>query len=779
VQDRPHILFVEDEETIREHIASALDDEFSVETAGDGEAALHAVLKRRPDLVVTDLVMPGINGIELVRTLRSTPSTSTIPILMVSGRAPDELRIMGFELGADSYLPKPYTERELRARIRATLRSDQLRRDAANRDAREQAEKRSIEERAALLESITDAFYALDRSWHFTYVNQRALDYFGRERSQLIGRNIWEVFPEAKAAFAPRYRRALEEARSIDFEVLSDLSKRWVEVHAYPTGNGLAISFRDISARKAAEEQLRHSEERYRAFVGNSSEAIWRYELTEPLDPTLPREKQLDHIYRHAYLAELNDVMARMYGFDRAQELVGARLEQMFHPNDPAARAYLLRAVDSGYSFTDVESMEPDREGNLRCFSNSMVPVMEEGKLVRAWGMQRDITDRKRMEQMLKENEQRKDDFLAILAHELRNPLAPIRNGLYLLQRKAPSDPFMGSTLQMMDRQMSHMVRLVDDLLDVSRIARGKLELRRAPLMLRDVIERAVESVKSVIEAQGHELSIDLRAPTLYVDGDSDRLTQVFANLLSNSAKYTDRGGQIALIAERSDEEALVTVRDDGIGIPAEALAAVFEMFAQIRSHQGRSDGGLGIGLALVRNLVELHGGTVVAQSEGPGLGSTFTVRLPLVEATSIAPQPEEQQTFQAEGRRILVVDDNEDAALSLATILRERGNEVRTVFDGVQAVRIAADFGPEIIFMDIGMPRMDGIEATRQIRAQAPALPPVIVAVTGWGQDADRQRTRAAGFDEHLVKPVSAASLERVLIDFEKRATRVAGGKL
>jgi CheY-like chemotaxis protein/two-component sensor histidine kinase len=381
------------------------------------------------------------------------------------------------------------------------------------------------------------------------------------------------------------------------------------------------------------------------------------------------------------------------------------------------------------------------------------------------------------MEQMLKESEQRKDQFLAILAHELRNPLAPIRNGLYLLQKRATSDPFVRSTLQMMDRQMSHMVRLVDDLLDVSRIARGKLELRRRMLPLSDVLENAVESVKSMIESQAHRLVLDLRDSSMHVNGDPDRLTQVFANLLSNSAKYTERGGEIALIAERVDGVAVVTVQDNGIGIPVEALPTVFDMFAQIRSHQGRADGGLGIGLALVRNLVELHEGTVLAHSEGAGAGSRFVVRLPLVEPAPVALRAEDHQSPQAHGRRILVVDDNEDAALSLAAILRERGNEVRTVFDGEQALRAASEFDPEIIFMDLGMPRMDGIEATKRIRAQAEISRPVIVAVTGWGQETDRHRTRTAGFDEHLVKPVSAESLNRVLTDFEQRVVRVAGG--
>jgi CheY-like chemotaxis protein len=280
-----------------------------------------------------------------------------------------------------------------------------------------------------------------------------------------------------------------------------------------------------------------------------------------------------------------------------------------------------------------------------------------------------------------------------------------------------------------------------------------------------------------MIESQAHRLVLDLRDSSMHVNGDPDRLTQVFANLLSNSAKYTERGGEIALIAERVDGVAVVTVQDNGIGIPVEALPTVFDMFAQIRSHQGRADGGLGIGLALVRNLVELHEGTVLAHSEGAGAGSRFVVRLPLVEPAPVALRAEDHQSPQAHGRRILVVDDNEDAALSLAAILRERGNEVRTVFDGEQALRAASEFDPEIIFMDLGMPRMDGIEATKRIRAQAETSRPLIVAVTGWGQETDRHRTRTAGFDEHLVKPVSAESLNRVLTDFEQRAVRVAGG--
>jgi PAS domain S-box-containing protein len=781
---KPRVLFVEDETAIREHLAESLSDEFIVDAAADGEQALRAVLQNRPDLVATDLLMPGLDGVELVKTLRDTPSTATIPILMISGRAPEELRLAGFELGADSYLPKPYQERELRVRIRSMLESARVRLHEANRAARERAEQRVLAERVALLESITDAFYGLDTQWRFTYVNQRALDYYGKRREELLGRVIWDVFPVARnSSIRAEYERAVREQIAVHLETISPLTERWVEVHAYPTPFGLAVNFRDISERKQAEAalresalRLRQSEERYRAFVANSTEGIWRFELDAPLDLSSPPERQLDHIYRHARLEELNDAMARMYGYQHSRELVGAPIGQMLPASDDGALAYLRQLIAARFQLSGVESIARDRSGGLRHFENSIVPVIENGRLLRAWGMQRDITDRKRTEELLKESERRKDEFLAVLAHELRNPLAPIRTGLHLMRLRAAKEPAVERIIEMMDRQMTHMVRLVDDLLDISRISRGKLELRRENVALDDVVANAVEATHPLMSEHGHELHIEVRVPGLYVYGDPNRLAQVLANLLSNGAKYTERGGRIALTLTRDGDQALITVSDTGVGIPEQALERVFEMFSQVGAHQSRSDGGLGIGLALVRTLVEMHGGSVTAHSKGVGKGSMFEVRLPLVQAeaaaqAAAAPHGDVHLRPHAARRRVLVADDNADAALSLSMLLDALGYEVRTASDGVEAVAMTSRYAPHLIFMDLGMPNMDGLEAARRIRTLTGGRDILIAALTGWGQQGDRERTQAAGIDLHLVKPVSSQELENVLHLLEERA--------
>jgi CheY-like chemotaxis protein len=376
----------------------------------------------------------------------------------------------------------------------------------------------------------------------------------------------------------------------------------------------------------------------------------------------------------------------------------------------------------------------------------------------------RDVTDRKLAEEQLREADRRKNEFLAILAHELRNPLAPLRNGLHILKLKSDADPTVSQTVSMMDRQMTHLVRLVDDLLDVSRITRGTLELRRRKVLLTEVLGHAVESSRAFIESHGHELIVDIRAGNLLVDGDPDRLAQVFSNLLLNAAKYTETGGRITLILDRENDEAIIAVQDNGIGIPAQALEQVFDMFSQLRSHEVRGVEGLGIGLSLVRTLVQMHCGTVRAFSEGPGRGCRFTVYLPLAEGpvavAGAAPRP----AAQNRGQRVLVVDDNTDAAASLALLLKMEDYEVRTAADGEQAIEEARRFEPRIIFMDLAMPRLDGVEAARRIRTLPHGEHVRIVALTGWGQEADRQRTRDAGMDHHLIKPVSLDALQSVL---------------
>jgi signal transduction histidine kinase len=369
--------------------------------------------------------------------------------------------------------------------------------------------------------------------------------------------------------------------------------------------------------------------------------------------------------------------------------------------------------------------------------------------------------------QALREADRRKDEFLALLGHELRNPLAPISNALHVLRLPQANEAMRDQAREMLERQVEHMVRLVDDLLDVSRIMRGKVELRREPVELGTVVGRAVETVQPVIEAEGHRLVLSLSPEPLWVNGDLLRLSQVVGNLLQNAAKYTERGGEITLTTAREDGQAVVRVRDTGIGLTPDVLARIFEMFFQVERRTKDAQGGLGIGLSLVRGLVESHGGSVEAHSAGPGSGSEFVVRLPLLPTDQIdagAPREQQETSGGLVSRRVLVVDDNTDAADSLAMLLRLLRQEVVVAYDGPAALAQAEANPPAVAFVDLGMPRMDGYELARRFRTH-PSLKHVnLVALTGWGQPEDRQRTKETGFDHHLVKPVEAETLRRLL---------------
>jgi len=369
----------------------------------------------------------------------------------------------------------------------------------------------------------------------------------------------------------------------------------------------------------------------------------------------------------------------------------------------------------------------------------------------------------------LSDQDRRKDEFIALLAHELRNPLAPLRNGLEVIRLADGDEAAVGEARAMMERQLGHMVRLIDDLLDISRINQNKLELRRTHVLLDDVIRSAVEIARPAITAAGHELSLLLPSGPVHLFSDFTRLAQVLSNLLTNSAKYTRRGGHIWLTAQSQGPWVTIVVRDNGIGIPAEALSKIFNMFSQVDRGADRAAGGLGIGLSLVKGLVEMHGGTVEATSAGPGKGSTFTVRLrseqDVADVSAEGSADESAREFLAK-RRILVVDDNRDAALSLAMVFRLEGHEVRFAYDGAEAVEVAEEFRPQVILMDMGMPRLNGYEATRRIREQPWGKSVRIIALTGWGQAGDKARSLAAGCNGHLVKPVNMHELETLLKD-------------
>ena len=381
--------------------------------------------------------------------------------------------------------------------------------------------------------------------------------------------------------------------------------------------------------------------------------------------------------------------------------------------------------------------------------------------------LQQEMAERRDAEKALLAADQRKDEFLATLAHELRNPLAPLRNALEILRTAGGDADTLRSAREMMERQLSQLVRLVNDLLDISRITTGKMTLKKERIELRDVVNSALEAAGPLIETRQHRLTLLLPPQPVILSADFTRLAQVFLNLLNNAAKFMEVGGNITLAAELQGAELVVTVTDEGIGISAKMLPVIFDMFAQVARSLERSQAGLGVGLTLVKHLVELHGGSIVAHSKGLGRGSQFIVRLPVVA------QPEEDTAARGEVSvggpagakcRILLADDNEDFADSLAMLLRAMGHEVRVAYDGLAAAEAAAEFKPEFAFLDIGLPKLNGYELARRLRASPATRQTVLTAITGWGQEEDRRQARAAGFAHHLVKPVELPALRKIL---------------
>ncbi|MBA4106142.1 MAG: hypothetical protein C0485_10310 [Pirellula sp.] len=399
--------------------------------------------------------------------------------------------------------------------------------------------------------------------------------------------------------------------------------------------------------------------------------------------------------------------------------------------------------------------------------SYSAAPVANaEGEVSGVVLIFRDESQRRRAELDLKEADRRKDEFLATLAHELRNPLAPITAGLELLKLSAGNMQESEEIRLIMQRQTQHMVRLIDDLLDVSRITRGKLELRKADVDLATVVRTAVEATQSLFDAAQHQLMIQLPDEPLFLNVDAARLTQVFSNLLNNAAKFTPANGRIVVSAERSGDDVVATVTDSGVGIPADKLEQVFELFVQIHDRNNIDGGGLGIGLTLVKRLVEMHDGTIEVRSEGINLGTTFVLRFPCLpstrrEASVHAPQDTPLPTSQC--KRILVVDDNADALESLSRLISSMGNDVCRATDGFEALKVGATFAPDVVLMDLGMPNLDGYQAARRLRREPWGRGLTLIATTGWGQEEDRRRSAEAGFDYHLVKPISVSTLVQI----------------
>lgn len=464
-------------------------------------------------------------------------------------------------------------------------------------------------------------------------------------------------------------------------------------------------------------------------------------------------------------LLNCSDLCKANFGRPSAAPFTYEDLIGSIHPED---REHVRSAISdsvTGRADFDVEfrNLWPDGTAHWVLVRGRVAhaPAGEPAKIA---GVSMDVTERKLAEEQLKDAAARKDDFIALLAHELRNPLAPIRNGLNVMRLAGADDEAVREIREIMDRQITHMVRLIDDLLDLSRINRNKMDLRLSRVTLAEAVDGALETARPIIDAGQHSLEVSIPDRPIYLEADLMRLAQVFSNLLTNSAKYTRRGGKIWLIAEERGGEVTISVRDSGIGIPAEALDNIFDMFSQLDRSVERTTGGLGIGLALVKGLVEMHGGKVIAESGGEGRGSTFSVTLPVAEALADRVSALDVDGRPEARRRILVVDDSRDSASSLARVLELMGNDVRTAHDGREGIDVASEFIPEVVLMDVGMPRMGGLEATRQIRAQEWGRDMLIIALTGWGQEQDRERSRDAGCDAHLVKPVDLDALEKLL---------------
>jgi PAS domain S-box-containing protein len=506
----------------------------------------------------------------------------------------------------------------------------------------------------------------------------------------------------------------------------------------------------DAIERSRAELALRDSEERLRRAMRIATVGVMFFDL-------------------QGRITEVNETFERMTGYTRA-ELRALPDWRALTP--PEFRNVTERAADelaSGRQPAPYEKQIAGKNGTRR-WGLSAPTRLSTGAHAACIEFIIDITEAKEAEEALQLADRRKDEFLATLAHELRNPLAPLRNGLQIIRRAHASGQSVPveRVVAMMDRQLSHLVHLVDDLLDVGRITCGKIQLKIRDVLLDDVLANSVEACRGMIDEHGHELIMEGEVGGLHVRGDFDRLTQVFSNLLSNAVKYTERGGRIHIRTRVAGGMAVVEVRDTGIGIPQSDLQHVFDLFSQVRVHQGRTEGGLGIGLSLVRQILNLHGGTADVSSEGAGRGSTFTVRLPL----ALRPVPQEPQSRRGDTqlspahRRVLVVDDNADAASSLAMLLQQLGHLTAVAHDGDEALEVFQTFHPDTVFMDIGMPRMNGCEAARRLRELKGGNSVHLVAVTGWGQDKDIQRTREAGFNLHLLKPVGIDALNGVLAE-------------
>ena len=642
--------------------------------------------------------------------------------------------------------------------------------DLARRRA-EEALRRQSDWLRVTLSSIGDGVISTDIDGLVSFMNGIAEVMTGWTLNEALGRALDDVFriinESTREEAENPATRVLREGAMVGLGnhtilIAKDGTERPIDDSASPIRDdaghisGCVLVFRDVTERRRAERDLSRSERELAEFFENANVGLhW-------VGP--------DGIILRANQAELD-----LLGY-RREEYVGRHIAE-FHADRPVIDALLTR-LTAGESLHEYPVRLRCKDQSIRCALLNSSGFFDNGKFIHSRCFTHDITERQRTEEMLAEANRRKDEFLATLSHELRNPLAPIRNAVQILKTISPATSTLEWCRDLIDKQVSQMARLMEDLLDLTRITRNTLELRKQPADLTAVIEGAIETSRPLIEAGRHELTINLPAQKMMLDGDAARLMQVFANLLNNAAKYMEADGHIHVTAvvrraaQDGLQEVIVTIKDNGIGIASELLPHVFEMFFQADRSKERHYGGLGIGLTLARHIVEIHGGAIEVKSEGLGNGTEFVVRLPL------AKEPVERDQYRVASARhtslrsqnlsrsVLVVDDNKNQVESIAMLLKILGCEVRAAHDGLSALEALKEFVPEFALIDIGLPGIDGFELARRIRQVEEFDKITLIAQTGWGREEDRAESRQAGFNYHLVKPLDFQLLEKILTD-------------
>jgi len=773
---RPRILVADDNNDMRGYLKLLLEPHADVAVCADGETALALIERDPPDLLLSDVMMPRLDGFGLVARIRARADLRQLPVMLLSARAGEEAKVEGLQAGADDYMVKPFAAGELLARVRGQVALSRERRRQQQEAARRDAYFRTLVDAAPVMLWTTDA------DEQCTYLSQRWYDFTGRRVEQDLGRGWLEnVHPDDLQRTLDAYidAAAARVPFSLDFRLRRhDGQYRWVIDSGLPRvdeagrPNGYVGTVIDVHERKVLQRRFERV-----AQAGNIG--VW----------------YADSPFEHF---RLNREMAAQFGLDGQWQ---ASVETLVGAVDPLDRAAFEVRLQRALQYGAMLDIEFRVQGGRWLRAVGWCDADEEGLPRRFDGVTFDVGSHKLAEQELRHladelaaKNRQQSEFLSTLAHELRNPLAPIRAGIELMQAmEAGAGPGgVRDVRAMMRRQVDHMVHLVDDLLDMARLSEGKLTLRRETVLLEDVVRDAVEMTAPLVESRAHRLALRLPPAPVALHADRHRLSQVVSNLLNNAAKYTPAGGAIAVEARVDGGAVLIAVSDTGIGIAPDALERVFDMYAQGRGHEAMGEGGLGVGLNLVRRLVQLHGGSVFAESPGEGQGSRFTVRLPLPQGAPVRTAEPARAALRAAGEatareasptpgqgaaaslRVLVVDDNCDAAEMLATLLDIGGHEVRTAHDGAGALAAARELLPEVVFLDIGLPDTTGYVAATALRRIDGLQQAMLVALTGWGTEQDRERAREAGFDHHLTKPAEFDAVDRLLdLAIQARAAR------